>query len=365
MLLIAAAPAANAGSTAGEHAGAVSERRCHSQDRAMDVRKFSYCPPESWFDEIAALPVFKDSFTLFNVGANKGFKLCSVAHRFSNQSCSSDGWFKELWRRAGHGYDISMCGACCACREVVSRLSERPVAIHAFELIGANVQWLRHAVRAFSLPNTVVVHAAASNATRGDYIRTTVNNIVGTENAPALFPGEAIPKNLDRVGGKTESVGAVALDDYIRDNGIRQIDMLSIDTEGFDGLVIEGARAAFAKGLVRVVEFEFSNMWFRHGRSLRRTIDLLHASQCECWWQGNNGCLAPLSAPCWSDAFDGTVPDPGFSNVVCACERHVIATMRRLSHGCQLAPRPPALTAAWHTQCRVGAQRPTKTAGRG
>jgi FkbM family methyltransferase len=55
-------------------------------------------------------------------------------------------------------------------------------------------------------------------------------------------------------------VKAVALDDFIRDKEICEIDLLKIDTEGHELEVLKGARFAIKNRIIRVIHFEFNEM---------------------------------------------------------------------------------------------------------
>jgi FkbM family methyltransferase len=67
------------------------------------------------------------------------------------------------------------------------------------------------------------------------------------EGAVKLFGGETI----------AHAVCATTIDAFMADEGIREIDLLKIDTEGFDLAVLRGARGALARGAIKTIQFEF------------------------------------------------------------------------------------------------------------
>ena len=81
-------------------------------------------------------------------------------------------------------------------------------------------------------------------------------------------------------------------------------------------MVLEGAARMLRTRAVDVLEFEFHRKWGRQspGRSLPSTVRQLDEFGYRCFWQGNNGSLAPVSGPFWCDKFQ----NPFWANLVCA-----------------------------------------------
>jgi hypothetical protein len=50
-----------------------------------------------------------------------------------------------------------------------------------------------------------------------------------------------------------------------------------------------------------------------------------------CFWQGNFGCLAPLSPPCWRAEFEIR----RWSNVVCAAEQALASELMKIAAECE------------------------------
>ena len=71
---------------------------------------------------------------------------------------------------------------------------------------------------------------------------------------------------------------------------------MSIDTEGWDGLVLRGMPKALKEKRVDVIEFEYMRAWkpIIGERGLQHTLEYMHAFGYACFWQGNKGALAQV-----------------------------------------------------------------------
>ena len=135
--------------------------------------------------------------------------------------------------------------------------------------------------------------------------------------------------------GSQRRVPCLTLDEFA-DSRLRAgqaIGILSIDAEGQDALVIEGARRLLSTRRVAVLEFEFIARGFwradRHQdqRKLAPVLRGLETFGYHCFWQGENGRLAPASGPHWCDAFQFRMR----SNLVCSHMPVVLREFERLS----------------------------------
>lgn len=71
------------------------------------------------------------------------------------------------------------------------------------------------------------------------------------------------------------SVTCTTLDAFMEANGIERIDLLKIDTEGFDLAVLKGASHALDAGRIGTIQFEFIPANIVTGIRVRDFIDLL------------------------------------------------------------------------------------------
>ena len=93
----------------------------------------------------------------------------------------------------------------------------------------------------------------------------------------------------------------------------RNIDFLSIDTEGHDGRVIIGMTKTLVQQKIKVFEFEYHSVGPWATMDLSLIVDLVDICGYDCWWQGNKGELWRLTG-CWLDLYHDK---RGWSNIVC------------------------------------------------
>lgn len=83
----------------------------------------------------------------------------------------------------------------------------------------------------------------------------------GEEVGSAKLLVEADHPSMARIGGSggpTEEVRVDTIDNFCAQNGIKQIDLLKIDTEGFELKVLSGAKEMLRKGAIGVLKAECS-----------------------------------------------------------------------------------------------------------
>jgi hypothetical protein len=105
---------------------------------------------------------------------------------------------------------------------------------------------------------------------------------------------------------------------------------LDLANAGEDPLILKGMGETLAAHLVDVVEFEFNRKWksrLKSARPLSPIIEWLRQLGYICFWQGNHGALAQISAPCY---IEETRNRFGFarSNAVCSHREDIIAAFR-------------------------------------
>ena len=285
----------------------------------------STCPSSRWQDDIASL-LTASRMTHLSVGANKGYGLSEFVQRFTTAKVDNQAWHALLQK---HECAAECCGICKPCRARPLPFSTRAPAdavdLHAFEVQPATAAMLRK-VLADALPanasggtaiNASVHEVAVSNAS--GVLWTSPNVLSGKENFGASFAPSrrSIPRR------------AIALDDWLdaQTAEARRVQLLSIDTEGFDGLVLRGAARAISAKRIDVIEFEYIRAW--HG-SLRDTLRWLDGRGYTCYWvgnHGNGGVLAQASGRCWRDCF--VEPRGRWSNLVCSHRADILAVFQR------------------------------------
>ena len=98
--------------------------------------------------------------------------------------------------------------------------------------------------------------------------------MIGASQQPALVPLIALDATLNesarlpnaqfavRFGmvARQIQVRCTTVDSFCSERGVKQIDVLKIDTEGFDFEVLIGARSMLAQQAIKFISFEFNDI---------------------------------------------------------------------------------------------------------
>jgi hypothetical protein len=104
------------------------------------------------------------------------------------------------------------------------------------------------------------------------------------EGAVSLFGGETI----------AHAVRATTIDAFMAEEGLHDIDLLKIDTEGFDLAVLRGARDALARRAIKAIQFEFIPADIAMHVTMRDVFDALEGYKL--FRVCLNGALLPLGS---------------------------------------------------------------------
>lgn len=272
------------------------------------VAFLSDCQSGAWLDAAAPL-LASDRMVLFNLGANTGFTISSFLQRFQH------GWkhSNRHWHHALQAQQPDVSGGVCDDAEAATSPSAAVpgarVHVVAVELARKNAVLLRHVFGRLHVHGRVY-HAAASDA-------------VGTAHEPGgAHRGGFESAAISDAGPVVKMTTADALSAKLN---VSRIDLLSIDTEGWDSKVIRGASSLLRRRAVRVLEFEFGTGGAQGHwgpRTLHDTLQFLQSLGYSCFWEGDRGHLAPATPECNEHA------PLKWSNIVCAHEPAVVEVMR-------------------------------------
>ena len=231
----------------------------------------------------------------------------------------------------------TLCGACYDCVDPPPLMALNATATRVFALEAAegNVRLLEAAFAAFGVAGRVS-HVAASNVSGRAFVGQAGNeSLAGFERSVVSTSRESQPH-----GHAVREVPALTLDAFVAAQQpplSAPISLLTIDAEGADPLILEGARDLLRRQRVRVLEFEYHGLW-PHDRTLRATLAFLEGHLYRCYWQGAFG-SAPgdRAAPAGSghlpalaragardDVWCGAFGVKMWSNLVCAHEPHIV-----------------------------------------
>ena len=156
--------------------------------------------------------------------------------------------------------------------------------IHAFEPHPRTFAILQQRTAA---PGTTLVNMALSDQPGMMQLHDFAENDGSTQaslavEAVSIFDGATV----------SHPVEVTTIDDYLARTGIAKIDLLKIDTEGFDINVLRGARSALARGAIRAIQFEFIPADIARRVSMRDFFEVLEGFRL--YRLCLNGTLMPL-----------------------------------------------------------------------
>ena len=132
-------------------------------------------------------------------------------------------------------------------------LSHFPQAqVHAFEPHPVTHELLRRAAG-----ERVCCHAEALGAEAGEFELFDRKKCDGS--VRASLSREAL-ESVQQDELVAHRVQVSTVDRFLAEHGIEQVDLLKIDTEGFEMDVLNGAAQALQEGRVRVIQFEFNQL---------------------------------------------------------------------------------------------------------
>jgi FkbM family methyltransferase len=106
-----------------------------------------------------------------------------------------------------------------------------------------------------------------------------IGSALSSVDGEAWFYGSEIGAGTNSLsvmsGDKRERVTMTTLDSFLTEHGIDHIDMLKIDTEGFDFQVLKGGERALSAGLVEIVQFEYNWRWLINHVGLRDVFEYI------------------------------------------------------------------------------------------
>jgi hypothetical protein len=210
--------------------------------------------------------------------------------------------------------------------------------VHAIEMVRLNARALQLLFGTFRVPGAVH-HLAMSN----------YSGVASYRSAQAVgLEHYELNRDVDKF--RSERVACATLDAFASEQlaggravgarattaaaggGSPRIDLLSVDVEGQDALVLEGASSLLESRAIGVLEFEFIGRGFWRAdhadqRKLKPTLDALSRRGYHCYWQGESGQLAPASGAFWCDSFQFRLR----SNLVCSHRGDVLSAFEKLS----------------------------------
>jgi FkbM family methyltransferase len=277
---------------------------------ARVLSKESKCPQSLWLDDILALGMEAKSRTLtgISVGCNSAMDAIGSSRALSrNPIFSKSTWLSSIEK-------VSTRKIIAACRtaktkeeglhadldEVELNSSSLPMRIefHCIEPLAATFDTIQKSSKELGL------------AKHGFHIhRYVISNSTGSVPFPKGKVGKesfGVPScqqnTSDNPVGECEYVTMLTLDSFVSMHLYNKqiIDMLFIDTEGFDWRVLRQGRATLER--TRYLEFEYHSAW-ADDEMLKDAVAYLEDLDFVCYFAGI-GKLLKLTHGCWTDLYE-------------------------------------------------------------
>ncbi|WIA23878.1 hypothetical protein OEZ85_013528 [Tetradesmus obliquus] len=274
---------------------------------------------------------------VFDVGCNKGYDTALMFEAFAAQEEFSRialGKFYESNKQLNDSMSAmngGTCGVCNDCKESFDSnmkarqraAANRRLQVHCFEPSETNYQGLAQMHKRF--------FGSSNKTARGNELRlhkAAMSNYTGTVQMPSNC-GELcqIQAKSDSATATTTTVPLTTVDAMLDSLQLQRLFLLKIDTEGFDPLVLQGARRSLAEHKVDLVLFEYNSggVWGLNGLTLKGVTAELESFGYICYFEGS---LLTRITGCWSDELEVK----SWSNVICvAGSRPVQAVLRAYS----------------------------------
>jgi FkbM family methyltransferase len=257
---------------------------------------------------------------VINVGANKGYVVATALGLWLPSSGASPTDLFEYLRDKPISTERNRCGMCDDCKSVLAQPPTTPSGASSlvsavayaiepqpsnFRLLRGYADILRSRLAAdVLLPFQMGLAASDSNGTfeeRG----------MGDE-------GSSLG-NINRGSGPLVTVPVMSVDSFVRayvdPSQTRIVDIIYMDTEGYDPAVLAGATATLP--FTRIVVFEYNSLALWESTSLETTVAVLDSIYgFDCYLEWREG-LIRLSGGCWDPVYELRA----WSNVLCVNRR--------------------------------------------
>ena len=143
--------------------------------------------------------------------------------------------------------------------EIATRRNSR-ISVYAFEPCSGTRALLTQRISSYG---GVSISGNALSSSEGEVCFYSNENGAGTNSLSEIS------------GNQRELVKVTTLDLLLSKYGIGAIDMLKVDTEGFDFEVLKGGECALKAGLIELVQFEYNWRWLINHVALRDVIEFI------------------------------------------------------------------------------------------
>jgi FkbM family methyltransferase len=261
----------------------------------------SRCPKPTWLNDMLDLDynTISSSHTkrlILSVGCNTALDTVGLALQLShNPIFNVETWTETMQNTTGRVFTPVCRGATQLSFRSNNPSKFLPIEIHCIEPIDNTVNAIQQTAKLLGLDQHGF-HAHQYVVSNSTGVISFPHGDVGVEYLATSLCGK-------QVMGKMvfcHDVPMVTLDDFARqhllsDTDDRMVDILTIDTEGFDWRVLRGARSIVSR--TRYLEFEYHDAW-AEGDLLKDAVDYLEELGFVCYFAGQKR-LFKLTNGCW------------------------------------------------------------------
>ncbi|GIL61561.1 hypothetical protein Vafri_16020 [Volvox africanus] len=296
---------------------------CNPERAKLQVKNFisqlkrrrhsSACAEHWWIGNLAELKAKakEQQTTIADIGCNKAYFSATAL----NYLAPGYGNHLQLFYKVheARGVYEKPCGGCNEClQETPSRIvgSQATVDVFCFEpseIHGTSLTQARDAL--YGPPDSTSKPAGKETKVNFHITQAAVSNFSGIARFPVNCTGNIC--SLADKDQQTQEVKITTVDDLMRSRGLAYLDVLKIDTEGFDPAVLAGAYESLANQRVGLLSFEYHKLWNQSGSTLKQCVHYLDDLGYSCYYDGP--VLAKVSGSCWKDAYEIR----RWSNIVC------------------------------------------------
>jgi len=288
------------------------------------------CYSDPWADEVHVKDIGRQ-FVSIDVGCNTGVNSIAWLAKYGGKPGVMHDWYEGLrYNRVGTG----------ACSENFKNNKTSRVS-PAFKKNKKNIPagpldnsgpLKPRAICVEPMPDNVkllnTLKAQVLSADGLEVVHAAVSNITGTASFPVGGSGQenlgmssaVLPKSGERRDADVQ-VDVITVDKLLEDRNLDHVDVITIDTEGHDPAVLQGARKTLREKGVGLLVFEVhqdikGTPWSQ--TTLFSVVEELASLQFDCYWARRDGHLKRLTG-CWTTKREDKLNGPiGWSNVACA-----------------------------------------------
>jgi FkbM family methyltransferase len=279
------------------------------KNQTVDVPFYTACGSNEWVDVLHKLSP-NGPKTFVDIGCNKGY----TSAKFFALWAPELGFAPATLRKKRPEV---LCGTCGDCNEQAHssvKESSGPVTVFCME------------PSLYNYANLIMTRDKFFSNNKQQVQWYTVNAAMSNDTGLIQFPRDCVDElcSLDGSsdGAKPNNFDYVSLmtvDYFMKKYQVPYIDVLKIDTEGFDATVIAGAMEGLSSGRIGIISFEYHEVGVWREYSLESIVEKLDGLDYVCYYDGKGGELSRLTG-CWHEAYEAYA----WSNVVCVPRKHAI-----------------------------------------